>query len=139
MPHLTEVPPNYVELKRGVAPLPWPYSLYSTYYGVEKKGGPTDSVGPGIPGVELTVDFNSTVDAAPGRLKYPAAPAGKKVKLDGGVTATLVTSSGTAEVVWRYPTSGVPRYLQGVATVTVSGTMLPAATVLAIARQVKPD
>ncbi len=139
MPHATMVPANYVELKRGVAPLTFPYSLYSTNYGVESKAGPTASIGTGIPGVEVTVDFNSTVDRAPGRLQYPPEPAGKKVTIARGVTGTLVTASNDIRVVWRYPTKGVPRYLQGVATVTVTGTGLPAATVLGIARHVEPD
>ena len=74
-----------------------------------------------------------------GPLQYPATPAGKKVQLSKGVTATVVTAKNSVRVVWRYPTRGVPRYLQGVATVTVTGTGLPAATVVAVARHVEPN
>ena len=56
----------------------------------------------------MTVDFNSTVNHAPGRLHYPATPAGKKVTIAKGVTGTLVTTSNDHEVVWRYPTDGRP-------------------------------
>jgi hypothetical protein len=139
MPHATELPTHFVELSRGVAPLTFPYSLYMTDYGVEAKGGVTASIGTNIPGIRLTIDFNSTVDHAPGKLTYPKAPHGRKVTISKGVTGTLVKASNDTEVVWRFPTKGVPRYLQGVATVTVTGTKLPAATVLKVAQHVAPD
>jgi hypothetical protein len=139
LPHATAMPAHYVELTRGVAPLTWPYSLYSTNYGGRSAKGKTTTIGTGTPGVNVTVDFNSTVAHAPGPLQYPKAPSGKKVTVSKGVTGTLVTSSNDIRVIWRYPTKGVPRYLQGVATVTVTGYGLPAATVLAVARHVRPD
>ncbi len=140
MPHATEVPAQFGELKRTIDPLTFPYSLYSTYYGVVSKAGPPTVLGtPSTPGVEVTVDFNSTVNHAPGRLHYPATPAGKKVTIAKGVTGTLVSTSNDHYVVWRYPTDGVPRYLQGVATVTVTGTAVPEATVLGVARHVEPN
>jgi hypothetical protein len=140
MPHATKLPAHFVEIKHVIEPLTFPYSLYSTYYRARSKGGPPTSLGtPGVPGVEVTIDFNSTVDHAPGRLHYPSTPTGKTVTIRKGLKGTLVTTSNDTYVTWRYPTKGVPRYLQGVATVTVTGTAVPVATVLGVARQVAPD
>lgn len=138
LPHATELPTNYVELKRLVAPLTFPYALYSTYYGARGTKNPTTISSSSQPHVTVTDDVNST-PRRPGKLQYPAAAKGKSIALAKGVSATLVTAHGADTVTWRYPTKGVPRYLQGVATVTVAGTGVPEAVVVAVARHVEPD
>ena len=102
MPHATELPPHFVELRRGVAPLTFPYSLYIDR--LRRRGqGRSDSQhrAPRSPGSELTVDFNSTVDHAPGTLTYPTAPARQEGHhLEGGDRHPRQASNDT-EVVWR--------------------------------------
>ncbi len=135
LPHATQLPASYVELKRLVAPLAYPYGLYSTYYAPRGSGS---TAAAGQPVIVVTEDANGGV-VRPGRLKYPATPSGKKIVLVKGVNATVTQSASSVSVEWRYPRSGVPRYLTGVATVTVSGTDVPESVVLGIARHVEPD
>jgi hypothetical protein len=139
LPHATEMPASFIALRRGLVPLSDPrlYGLYQTVYA--KKGtAPDVSLGPGIPSIVVAPDVDSAVD--PVRVKRPPAPSGgKRVTLATGVTATVVDASGSVAVTWPYPAKGVPRYLQAVASVTVTGTDLPESTVLAVARHVEPD
>lgn len=141
LPHATELPPQYKELRRLVAPLGFPYALYYSYYGVpttnRKTGTPTEPAG--RTGVVVTVDWNSTVQRQPTHLTYPAPIRGPKVRVAKGVNGVVVVTKTQVSVVWRYPLSGVPKYLSGVATVTVTGTRVPRAVVLDVARHVKPD
>jgi hypothetical protein len=70
---------------------------------------------------------------------YKAPAAGKKVMLADGVTAHVAVGGNTVSVSWPYPTTGVPSFLQGVSNITVEGTNLPTATVVAVAGHVVPD
>jgi hypothetical protein len=136
LPHLTIVPSGYRQIIRSVAPLPNLYSNYETQYGL---GGAdvTHSLGSG-PGILLTDDVNSAV-MVPSHLRYPALPKGSSVSLGHGVTAVVSRKGGTTSVTWHYPDHGVPKYLQPVVQVNVSGTGLPAAEVVNVARHVRPD
>jgi hypothetical protein len=137
LPHATEMPAGFVQLQRGVAPLANLYAVYSTNYGNRGSGGA--SIGSATkPGIVVSADVNSSV-APPAHLQYPPAPRGKKVVVARGVTGTMVVNGGSATLTWRYPTSGVPRYLRAVATVTVSGTGVTEGAVLNVARHVTPD
>jgi hypothetical protein len=136
LPHATQVPQKYVELKRLVFPLSYPYSGYATYYG--PPGDATSAGDPGTPGVVVTDNVNSA-PTAPKRLSYPVQPKGQQVSIAKGVKGTVVKAGDTVTVSWRYPTNGVPRYLGGVAAVKVTGTDVPRALVLAVARHVTPN
>jgi hypothetical protein len=136
LPHATEVPSTYVELRHLVAPISYPYAYYSTYYGPSSNA--TTPTGLSGPGLVVAVDWNSTV-RRPRHLTYPAPPKGQEVRLTTRVTGTLVVSKKSVSVTWRYPSSGVPKYLQGVVAITVSGTGLSEAVVLGVARHVVPD
>jgi hypothetical protein len=135
LPHATEMPANFVAISRTVDPLPSTYADFTTEYVPE--GSATAAVGTGA-SITVAPDVDSGV-AAPVHLQYPRQRHGTVVTLPHGVQATLVSSKHLVSVHWRYPTSGVPKYLQGVATVTVTGSDVPKSTVLAVARTVQPD
>ncbi|HVX21129.1 MAG TPA: hypothetical protein VHB02_07265 [Acidimicrobiales bacterium] len=134
LPHATTLPAGLVAVDRSVAPLPGTYAVYATRYA--HKGTTTGSRGPSI---TVSMDVASSV-RPPAHLHYPNVPAaGRRLSLARGVDATASTSHGTTTVTWRYPRTGVPRYLRTVATVTVTGDGVPRATVVAVARHVRPD
>lgn len=137
LPHATSVPAGYVEQRRLESPLRYPYGLYSTYYGPRSNTGRTFLAGE--KGVEVTVDWNSTVQGAPSHLVYPTALPGTKVHLAKGIVGNIVKARDDESVTWRFPTHGVPRYLVGVVRVTVTGFYEPLSTVLAVAQSVKPN
>ena len=137
LPHATQVPANFVERERLVSPIDYPYADYSTYYGTAKTS-PTALTDRNGPGVEVSVDGDSSPRLA-AHLHYPAVASGRHVRLAKGVTGTVVKDGQSVTVTWRYPRTGVPKYLAGVAAVTVAGSDVPEASVLAVARHVKPD
>jgi hypothetical protein len=136
LPHATQIPSGLVPLRRDVAPLPKGYAIEQTVYstpGLAKDA----SISNKAPAVIVEVKLNSAV--APGPTDHVADFASPKtVDLKKGVTAYLLTSSGQSAVSWAYPTKGVPRYLSAVASVTVAGFDVPASTVIAVAKHVKP-
>lgn len=135
LPHATRMPANYVELRRLVSSLSYPYGLFSTYYGtpLHTQGTFTTS----RPGIIVTVEWDTT-RLEPKHVTYSRRPHGRSVQLTKGVTGTLVASKTSVSVTWRLPTSGVPRYLRGVTTVTVTGRGVAAAAVLSVAKYVRP-
>ncbi len=137
LPHATKVPSGYVEQRRLQSPLLYPYGLYSTYYGPKSNSGQTFT--PGDKGMEVTVDWNSTVQHAPSHLVYPKALPGRRVALGKGIAGNIVKAKHDESVTWRFPAHGVPKYLVGVVRVTVTGFDEPLGTVLAVARSVKPN
>jgi hypothetical protein len=91
----------------------------------------------GPPAIIVEVKLNSAV--APGPTAHvPQFSSSRKVTLKKGVTASVLTSSGQTDVSWAYPTSGVPKYLTAVASVTVAGFSVPASAVIAVAKHVRP-
>jgi hypothetical protein len=132
LPHATQVPVGFSIVGRSVAPLPDVYADYSTTYA---KGGSDNSASQ--PSVVITSDVNSAVTGA-GTI-HKAATGGQKVTLADGVVAHVTVIGNSVSVHWSYPTSGVPSYLQGVSSMTVQGTNLPAAVVEAVAGHVAPD
>ncbi|HVX22993.1 MAG TPA: hypothetical protein VHB02_16740 [Acidimicrobiales bacterium] len=127
------MPEGFVATTRVVNPFPHTYASYTTLYG--PPGSTTTTAGPSInvaPYVDSAVVPGST-------LKYGSPPKGKRITLGRGVHAVVSSSRGTVSVYWRFPSSGVPKYLRGVASVTVTGSHLPVSTVVAVARSVRPD
>lgn len=138
LPHATEMPANLIPFRRDVASLPEDYALYSTIYTEQGTVGGTSVSSTAGPTVTVTSDVNSSVD--PGSPRHTPPPSGgKQLALANGVTATVVSKDGFVEVTWPYPSSGVPKYLEGVASVTVTGIEIPEPVVLAVARHVAPD
>jgi hypothetical protein len=135
LPHATEMPANFVATTRTVDPLPNTYADFTTEYVPE--GSASAAVGTG-PSITVAPDVDSGV-ATPVHLLYPRQRQGTVVTLPHGVRATMISSKHLVSVHWRYPTSGVPKYLRGVVTVTVIGSDVPKSTVLAVARAVRPD
>jgi hypothetical protein len=135
IPHATEVPAKFIELKHLDATLSTPYGLFSTYYGYTRSNT-QPVVGPGI----VVSDDMDSSPRPPKHLRYPPLPHGTKVHLRKGVTAIVTTVKATTTVTWRFPTSGVPRYLRAIVTVTVAGVGgVPKSVVLAVARHVTPS
>lgn len=131
LPHATRMLAGYVAVQRDVAPLADDYAYYTTEFarrGAKAGSGPT---------VMVTDDVESVQD--PGALHYGRTPPGRKFRVAKGVTGYISSSDGSTQATWRFPTRGVPRYLQAVATVTVLGNGVSAPTIEAIARSVEPD
>ncbi len=135
LPHATEMPANFVAASRTVDPLPNTYADFTTEYVPE---GSTVSTGTAGPSITVAPDVDSVV-GAPVHLRYPRLRKGASVRLLHGLRATLTSSKHLVSVRWRYPSSGVPQYLRGVVAVAVVGSDVPASTVLAVARSVRPD
>ena len=62
----------------------------------------------------------------------------RKVVLKKGITANVLSDSGQTDVSWAFPTSGVPKYLSAVVSVTVAGFGVPDSMVIAVAKHVAP-
>jgi hypothetical protein len=137
LPHATQVPSGLVALRRDSAPLPNNYDLDQTLYsppGTEKDASVTLH---GPPAIIVEVKVNSAV--APGATaRVPQFSSARKVVLKKGTTANVLTDSGQTDVSWAFPTSGVPKYLSAVVSVTVAGFNVPASTVIAVAKHVFP-
>jgi hypothetical protein len=137
LPHATQVPAGLVPLRRDVAPLPNGYAIEETVY--SPRGTAKDiSISPnGPPAIVVEVKLNSVV--APSTTSHvPQFSSSRTIVLKKGVTAGVLTSGGQTDVSWAYPTTGVPKYLSAVASVTVAGFHVPASVVIAVAKHVKP-
>ena len=137
LPHATQLPRGLVPLRRDSAPLPNNYALQQTVYasaGTAKEA----AIGThGTPFLIVEVKVNSSV--APGATaRVPQFSSAQKVVLKKGVTANVLTDSGQTDVSWAFPTSGVPKYLSAVSSVTVAGFGVPASAVIAVAKHVAP-
>jgi len=142
LPHATAVPTGLVQRRRFFIPAEHTnYGDYWTWYGAPSKGAATRTAAPtpGEKGV-VVADLVYSEATPPKRLIHQKLPKGKSVQIVRGVSGIESTSGSTVRVSFRYPTTakGVPKYLTTVATVTVIGMQVPAATVLAVARQLKP-
>jgi hypothetical protein len=141
LPHATEMPNNFVATQRYVSPLSGTvgtYSSYATEYVMRRANGSTPAPTT-APTIIVSSDVNSTV-APPAHLPYHApVHATGTATVVKGVNGTIVAGKHVVSVTWRYPTSGTPKYLRGVVSVSVSGSGIPESTLLAVARQVKPD
>ncbi len=131
LPHATQMAPGLHAVQRDVSPLADDYALYTTVF-ASHAGSVVKS-----PYIEVSDDVESV--QTPGSLNYGRPPRGRTVTLARGVVGTMTTGGGSTEVTWRFPQRGVPAWLRAVATVTVTGTGVPAQTVLAVARRVVPD
>jgi hypothetical protein len=138
LPHATEMPSNYTAFRRSVSPISGgTYADYGTEY-VPKRTGTKTAAEPTGPTITVSSEVNSTV-TPPAHLHYPNQGTGRAVSLGRGIEATVTSTDGIVTVSWRYPSSGVPKYLRAVVQVSVVGTHVPQATVLAVAKQVRPD
>jgi hypothetical protein len=137
LPHATQVPDGLVALRRDSAPLPNNYDLDQTVYspaGLAKDASITTH---GPPALIVEVKVNSAV--APGATaRVPQFSSSRKVVLKKGITANVLTDSGQTDVSWAFSTSGVPRYLSAVVSVTVAGFGVPASEVISVAKHVAP-
>jgi hypothetical protein len=137
LPHATQVPGGLVALRRDSAPLPNNYDLDETLYspaGTEKDASVTAH---GPPAIIVEVKVNSAV--VPGATaRVPQFTSAHQVVLKKGVTANVLTDSGQTDVSWAFPTTGVPKYLNAVSSVTVAGFDVPASMVIAVAKHVAP-
>jgi hypothetical protein len=137
LPHATQVPAGLVALRRDSAPLPNNYALDQTVYssrGTAKDRSITDH---GPPALIVEVMVNSAVAPGP-TARVPQFSSARTVTLKKGITANVLTSSGQTDVSWAFPTSGVPKYLSAVSSVTVAGFGVPASVVVAVAKHVAP-
>jgi hypothetical protein len=143
LPHATEVPSGLVARRRFFIPANnTTYGDYWTWYGPPSKGRATRTAAP-TPTIEgvVVADFVYAEATAPKRLVHqPAVKGGKRVELEPGLWGTESVTKTTVQFTFRFPTNGkgVPKYLTSVATVTVIGWKESFATVLAVARQVRP-
>jgi hypothetical protein len=137
LPHATQMPGGLVALRRDSAPLPNNYALEQTVYfpaGTAKDAAITAN---GPPALVVEVKVNSAV--APGATaRVPQFSSARKVVLKKGITANVLSDSGQTDVSWAFPTSGVPKYLSAVSSVTVAGFGVPASMVIAVAKHVAP-
>jgi hypothetical protein len=137
LPHATQVPGGLVALRRDSAPLPNNYDLDQTLYSPKGTAKDASVTANGPPAIIVEVKVNSAV--APGATaRVPQFSSSRKVVLKKGITANVLTESGQTDVSWAFPTSGVPKYLSAVASVTVAGFNVPASMVIAVAKHVAP-
>ena len=137
LPHATQVPGGLVPLRRDSAPLPNNYDLDETVYSSAGRAKDASISAHGPPTLIVEVKVNSAV--APGvTARVPQFSSARKVALKKGVTANVLTDSGQTDVSWAFPTSGVPKYLSAVSSVTVAGFGVPPSVVIAVAKHVAP-
>jgi hypothetical protein len=137
LPHATQVPGGLIPLRRDVAPLPQNFAIYQTVYTPAGTAKDDSITANGPPAIVIEVKSNSAV--APGTTaRTPQFSSSQKVVLKKGVTANVLTSGGQTDVSWPFPTTGVPRYLSPVSSVTVAGFGVPASAVIAVAKHVQP-
>ncbi len=137
LPHATRVPAGLVPLRRDSAPLPDSYDLDQTVYSSAGRAKDASITAHGQPALIVEVKVNSAV--APGTsARAPQFASARTVVLKKGITANVLTGSGQTDVSWAFPTSGVPKYLRAVSSVTVAGFGVPASAVIAVAKHVAP-
>jgi hypothetical protein len=137
LPHATQVPGGLVPLRRDVAPLPNGYALDQTVYSSAGTAKDLSITAHGPPAVIVEVKVNSVI-APTSTARVPQFSSSKKVVLKKGVTANVLSSSGQTDVSWAFPTTGVPKYLSAVSSVTVAGFGVPASAVIAVAKHIAP-
>jgi hypothetical protein len=138
LPHATQLPNGLVPLRRDSAPLPNNYALDETVYSSAGRAKDASISAHGPPVIVVEVKVNSAV--APGATaRVPQFSSTRKVVLKKGITANVLTDSGQSDVSWAFPTSGVPKYLSAVSSVTVAGFDVPASVVIAVAKHVAPN
>jgi hypothetical protein len=137
LPHATQVPGGLVPLRRDVAPLPNGYALDQTVFSPAGTAKDVSVTSHGPPAVIVEVKVNSVI-APTSTARVPQFSSAKKVVLKKGVTANVLTGSGQTDVSWAFPTTGVPKYLSAVSSVTVAGFGVPASAVIAVAKHVAP-
>jgi hypothetical protein len=136
LPHATKIPGGLVPLRRDVAPLPNGYAIEETVYAPGGKAKDA-AITTKSPSIIVEVKLNSAV--APSATEHvPQFSSSKTVILKKGLTASVLSSGGQTDVSWAYPVTGVPKYLNAVASVTVAGFDVPASVVIAVAKHVKP-
>ena len=137
LPHATKVPNGLIPLRRDSAPLPNGYAIEQTVYSTSGTAKDTSVTAHGPPAIIVEVKLNSAVQPTTTD-HVPQFTSPRTVALNKRVKANVLTSGGQTDVTWAYPTSGVPKYLNAVAAVTVAGFHVPASIVIAVAKQVKP-
>jgi hypothetical protein len=140
LPHATKVPAGLVLRRRFFIPVyGTTYGEYWTWYGPPSKGAATATATPGTTTEGIVVsDLVYSEALAPTTLKHEPLPKGKRVEVASGLWGVETVKGDTVHVTFRFRQKGAPRYLTSVATVTVIGNKVPAATVLAVARLVNP-
>jgi|GEM_PF-3198330 len=139
LPHSTKIPSNFVTASRLVEPLANTYADFATEYVPSSTAGAlTHEAGTSGPSITLSTRVDSAV-TPPTKVVHGRDVKGTAVQLGTGVQGTMLRTKHLIAVTWRYPTTGVPKYLKGVATVTVTGEGVPEQTVLAVARSVRPN
>ena len=137
LPHATQVPGGLLPLRRDVAPLPQNFAIYETVYSPKGTTKDASITANGPRAIVVEVKANSAV--APGKTaRTPQFTSSQKVVLKKGITANVLTSGGQTDVSWSFPTTGVPRYLSAVSSVTVAGFGVPASVVIAVAKHIQP-
>jgi hypothetical protein len=87
----------------------------------------------------IVVEVKANSAVAPGKTaRVPQFTSSQKVVLKKGVTANVLTGGGQTDVSWSFSTTGVPKYLSPVSSVTVAGFGVPASAVIAVAKHVQP-
>ena len=131
------MPGGLLPLRRDVAPLPNNFAIYQTVYSPAGTLKDESITANGPPAIVVEVKANSAV--APGKTaRVPQFSSSRKVVLKKGITANVLTSGGQTDVSWSFSTTGVPKYLSPVSSVTVAGFGVPASAVIAVAKHVQP-
>ena len=136
LPHATQMPENFVPVRRYVVPIggtTGTYALFSTQFGTDPLKASTGKV----PHITVSAEVNTAVKP-PKHLQYPPTR-GKSVRLKRHLRANVSVKGKSVVVTWRYPTKGVPKYLRAVTTVIVSASGVPKAEVLDVAKAVYPQ
>jgi hypothetical protein len=139
LPHGTKLPVGFVQLQRTVAPLANSYALFITRYGMQGGTAGTSGSSTHQPHIVISVNVNSSVTPPAHLQDRQALHGGKRIALASGVPATMVTHGTRVTLTWRFPPSGVPKYLRGVATIRLSASGVPETEVIDAARDVQPD
>jgi hypothetical protein len=137
LPHATQVPGGLLPLRRDVDPLPNNFAIYQTVYSPAGTAKDESITANGPPAIVVEANVNSAV--APGKTaRTPQFSSSHKVVLKKGVEANVLTSGGQTDVSWSFSTTDAPKYLSPVSYVTVAGFGVPASTVIAVAKHVRP-
>jgi len=137
LPHATQVPGGLLPLRRDVAPLPNNFATYQTVYSPSGTAKDESITANGPPAIVVEVNVNSAV--APGKTaRTPQFSSSQKVLLKKGIQANVLTSGGQTDVSWSFSTAGAAKYLSPVSYVTVAGFGVPASSVIAVAKHVRP-
>ena len=137
LPHATQVPDGLLPLRRDVAPLPNNFAIYQTVYSPAGTARDESITANGPPAIVVEVNVNSAV--TPGNTaRTPQFSSSQKVVLKKGIQANVLTTGGQTDVTWSFSTTGAAKYLSPVSYVTVAGFGVPASSVIAVAKHVRP-